>query len=354
MKGLILSGGRGTRLRPITHTGAKQLLPIANKPILFYAIEAMRDAGIKDIAMIVGDTHAEVEAAVGGGERWGVNVTYVRQEAPLGLAHAVKIARPHLEPEPFVMFLGDNLLKDGVRALVEDFEKDKPNSQILLAKVSNPQEFGVAELSGDRVVRLEEKPKQPKSDLALVGVYIFDRNIFDVIENLKPSARGELEITDAIQGLIDRGFVVKHRVVSGWWKDTGKLEDVLEANRLVLDSLETAVRGEVDDDSELHGRVVVESGARVINSVIRGPVVIGEDCVIENSYIGSYTSIDHGARIVGSEIEHSVVLAEAVVENLGVRVEGSLIGRNAVVKRDGRKPSAYRFMIGDYSQVSVV
>ena len=354
MKGLILSGGRGTRLRPITHTGAKQLLPIANKPILFYAIEAMRDAEIREIVMIVGDTHAEIEAAVGTGERWGVNVTYVHQEAPLGLAHAVKIARPYLEPEPFVMFLGDNLLKEGIREFVGNFERDKPNCQILLAHVPNPQEFGVAELAGGKVVRLREKPREPKSDLALVGVYIFDRSVFEAIESLKPSARGELEITDAIQYLVEHKFIVKHGVVSGWWKDTGKLEDVLEANRLVLDSIESSIEGEVDEKSSISGRVVLEIGAQVVNSIIRGPAVIGAGCRIENAYVGPYTSIDRGARVFGSEVEHSVILADAAIENLGVRVEDSLIGRSAVVTRNRRKPSAYRFLIGDYSQVSVV
>ncbi len=354
MKGLILSGGKGTRLRPITHTSAKQLLPIANKPILFYGIEALRDAGVKDIVMIVGDTHAEIEAAVGKGDRWGVNITYVRQEAPLGLAHAVKTARPYLEPDPFIMFLGDNLLRDGVRSFVQDFQNSACNCQILLAKVPNPTAFGVAELDGDRVVRLEEKPKNPKSDLALVGAYIFDNTVFDAVETLKPSARGEYEITDAIQYLIDHGACVRHKIVTGWWKDTGKLEDVLEANRLVLETIETSILGELDEKSEVHGRVIIGAGSKLENSVVRGPVVIGENCLVANAYIGSYTSIGAGAKILCSEIEHSVILEGAVIENLEGRVEGSLIGKNAVVSKDRRKPLAYRLMIGDYSQVSVL
>ena len=354
MKALVLSGGKGTRLRPITHTSAKQLVPIANKPILFYALEAIRDAGIRDIGIIVGDTRDEIEAAVGDGGDWGVKVTYIPQEAPLGLAHAVKIAQPFLQSDRFVMFLGDNLIKDGITDLVVEFGKSPANSQILLARVRNPQEFGVAELDGDRVVRLEEKPKKPKSDLALVGVYMFDETIFKAVNSISPSARGELEITDAIQYLIENGYDVRWQIVGGWWKDTGKLEDMLEANRLVLDGLQTSIKGDVDAASHVYGRVSIGAGAKIVNSVVRGPAIVGDGCLVENSYVGPYSSIYYGVTIRGSEIEHSIVLENSSISDIGGRIEDSLIGKNVVVARGSKKPQAYRFMLGDHSEVSVL
>lgn len=354
MKALILSGGSGTRLRPITHTSAKQLVPIANKPILFYAMEAIRDAGISNIGIIVGDTHQEIEAAIGDGARWNVNVTYIRQEAPLGLAHAVKIAEPFIQDDPFVMFLGDNLIRDGITSLVKRFEQEKPHSQILLARVKNPQDFGVAELDGHKVIRLVEKPKKPASDLALVGVYMFDTSIFPAVNTIRPSARGELEITDAIQYLIDQGLRVNSHIITGWWKDTGKLEDMLEANRLVLEGLETKVEGEVDQESKLIGKVVIGKGSKIIGSVIRGPAVIGEDCLIDKSYVGPFTSIHNSVTLSESEIEHSIVLANCRITEIGSRVEDSLIGKNVSVCKDCKKPRAYRFMLGDNSEVSVI
>lgn len=354
MKALILSGGKGTRLRPITHTAAKQLVPIANKPILFYAIEAIREAGITDVGIVVGDTFAEVEAAVGNGEKWGVNVTYIHQEAPLGLAHAVKISQHFLKDDPFVMFLGDNLIKDGVKSFVEEYKRSKANSQILLAHVPNPQDFGVAQLNGGHVVKLIEKPKEPPTDLALVGVYMFDSNIFEAVNAIKPSARGELEITDAIQYLVDHNYRVESQVVTGWWKDTGKLEDMLEANRLVLDGIEPNIQGEVDAASEIAGRVCVGKGSRIVNSCIRGPVIIGEDCVIEHAFIGPYTSINSRVRVCSSEIEHSIILEDSQIIDMGGRMEDSLIGKNVRIKKDSKKPKAYRMMLGDNSEVSVI
>lgn len=354
MKALILSGGKGTRLRPITHTGAKQLVPVANKPILFYAIEAIRDAGITDIGIIVGDTHEEIEGAVGTGQRFGVKVTYIQQDAPLGLAHAVKIAEPFLKDDQFVMFLGDNLIKDGITSLVQEYGRSHANSQILLAKVPNPQEFGVAVLEGGRAVRLVEKPKHPPSDLALVGVYMFDKNIFEAVNAIEPSARGELEITDAIQYLIDHGYTVESHLVSGWWKDTGSLEAMLEANRLILDGLETDILGEVDGDSEIAGRVSIGKGTKVIHSCIRGPAAIGEDCLIENAFVGPYTSINNRVSLISSEIEHSIVLEDCQILNIGSRMEDSLLGKNVTIQKDGRKPRAYRMMLGDNSAVGVV
>ncbi len=354
MKGLILSGGRGTRLRPITYTSAKQLVPVANKPILFFGIEWMREAGITDIGIIVGDTHAEIKKACGDGSRWGVKITYIHQTEPLGLAHAVGTAQEYLQDSPFVVYLGDNLVKDGISTLVKEFENDRPNAQILLAHVKNPQEFGVAELEGDRIVRLVEKPKEPKSDLALVGVYMFDSTVWEAIASLKPSARGEYEITDAIQYLVTTGYNVRSHIVQGWWKDTGRLEDLLEANRLLLETQERSLNGEMDDASNAQGRVQIGKGTKVVRSQIRGPVVIGENCLIEDAYIGPFTSIQDGAQVVGSEVEHSILLENSKVLHIGGRMEDSLLGKDVEVRRDDRKPRAYRFMLGDNSQVNVI
>lgn len=354
MKALILSGGKGTRLRPITFTSAKQLIPVANKPILFYGIEAIAAAGIKDIGIIVGETHEEIKAAVGDGRRFGAKVTYIKQDAPLGLAHAVKIAEPFLKKDRFVMYLGDNVIKDGISELVREFKKNKPNSQILLAHVSNPRQFGVAELRNGKVFRLEEKPKQPRSDLALVGVYMFDENIFKAVNAIKPSGRGELEITDAISWLIKNGYTVDPHIIGGWWKDTGKLEDLLEANRIMLDMIEPRIAGKKDAESRIEGRVVVEKGATVTRSVVRGPAVIGAGTVIENAYIGPFTSIGNRAVVSGSEIEHSIALDESRIEGVGRRIVDSLIGKNARVARADALPAAYRFMLGDNSEVGLV
>ena len=353
MKGLILSGGKGTRLRPLTYTSAKQLVPVANKPVLFYGIEALAAAGIRDIGIVVGDTREEIKAAVGDGSRWGVRVTYIEQDAPRGLAHAVLISEAFMAGEPFVMYLGDNLLNRGIDGFVEEFVREAPAAQILLTRVPDPQMFGVAELDGGRVVRLVEKPKQPKSDLALVGVYMFSSAVFDSVKRIRPSFRNELEITDAIQDLIDRSLEVRPHLVQGWWKDTGKLEDMLEANRLILDTLERRVECQVDAESRIEGKVVIEPGAVVERSVIRGPVIIGTGTRIVHAYVGPFTSIGPHAEIRESEIEHSIVLEGSVITDLDHRVEDSLIGKNARIYRMPVKPSAYRFMLGDNSEVGI-
>jgi glucose-1-phosphate thymidylyltransferase len=353
MKGLILSGGKGTRLRPLTYTSAKQLVPVANKPVLFYGIEAMAAAGIRRIGIVVGETAPEIRAAVGDGSAWGVEVTYIEQDAPRGLAHAVLISEPFLGDDPFVMYLGDNLLNKGIRPLVEEFAARKPAAQILLAHVPDPQMFGVAELCDGRVVRLVEKPKEPKSDLALVGVYMFSSAIFESVRRIRPSWRNELEITDAIQDLIDRGLEVRPHIVDGWWKDTGKLEDMLEANRLILDMIERRIEGQVDEESRVEGKVVIEAGAVVERSVVRGPVVIGPRARIVHAYIGPFTSIMNDVQIRDAEIEHSILLEGAIISDLANRVEDSLIGRNVRIYRVPVKPSAYRFMLGDNSEVGI-
>ena len=353
MRGLILSGGRGTRLRPITYTSAKQLVPVANKPILFYGLEALAASGLTEIGIVVGDTHQEIRDAVGDGSRWGVRVTYIPQSAPLGLAHAVLTAEDFLRGQPVVVYLGDNLIREPLAPLVARFRAETPAAQILLAKVPNPQEFGVAVLAGERVVRLVEKPATPPSDLALVGVYMFDDRIFDAARAIQPSGRGELEITDAIQYLIDHGHPVRPHVIEGWWKDTGKLEDLLEANRIVLDTLEPRVDGTVED-SEISGRVVIEAGTRIVRSVVRGPAIIGRDAVVENAYVGPFTAVGDGVRIRSSEIEHSIVLEGSSLSDVDVRIESSLLGRNVQVYRTSAKPRAYNFMLGDRSQVGLV
>lgn len=356
LKGLILSGGAGTRLRPITHTSAKQLVPVANKPVLFYGIEALVDAGVTEIGIIIApETGDEIREAAGDGSRFGAEITYIVQDKPAGLAHAVLTAGDFIGSSPFVMYLGDNLLRDGLRGLVSTFKNDEPEALILLTPVDDPQSYGVAELDGEGgIVRLIEKPKDPPSNLALVGVYLFNSSIFDAARSLEPSWRGELEITEAIQKLIDDKRPVRSEVVRGWWKDTGQLADMLEANRLVLEELETKIEGEVDEDSKIEGRVVLEPGAKLRRSVVRGPAVIGPGAEIEDAYIGPYTSIADGVRICRSEVEHSIILSDSVVQDLGTRMEASLLGRNVKLTRSDGLPKTLRLLVGDRSEIEIV
>jgi glucose-1-phosphate thymidylyltransferase len=355
LKGLILSGGAGTRLRPITHTSAKQLVPVANKPVLFYGIEALVEAGVKEIGIIIApETGGEIREAAGDGSQFGAEITYIVQDKPAGLAHAVLTAKDFIGDSPFVMYLGDNLLRDGLRGLVETFRSDEPDALILLTPVDDPQSYGVAELDGEKIVRLIEKPKDPPSNLALVGVYLFSPLIFAASEALEPSWRGELEITEAIQGLIDDGKTVQSEVVRGWWKDTGQLADMLEANRLVLEEVETRIEGEVDEASRVEGRVVLEAGASLTRSVVRGPAVIAAGAVIEDAYIGPYTSIGDGVHVRRSEVEHSIILADSVVEDLGTRMEASLLGRNVKLTRSDGVPKTLRLLVGDRSEIEIV
>jgi glucose-1-phosphate thymidylyltransferase len=353
LKGLILSGGAGTRLRPITHTSAKQLVPVANKPVLFYGIEALVEAGVTEIGIVIApQTGDEIREAVGDGSQFGASVTYIVQDEPAGLAHAVLTAEDYLAGSPFVMYLGDNLLRDGISGLVESFRETSPDALILLTHVSDPSSYGVAELDGGRVVRLVEKPEDPPSDLALVGVYLFGPPIFEAARALEPSWRGELEITEAIDRLIDEGREVRSEVVNGWWKDTGQLEDMLEANRLVLEDVEPRLDGLVED-SRVEGRVVLEEGAVLSGSVVRGPAVIGAGARIEDAYIGPYTSIGAGVEVRRSEVEHSIILAGAVVRDLGTRMEASLLGRNVRLTRVDGMPKTLRMMVGDNSEIEM-
>jgi glucose-1-phosphate thymidylyltransferase len=355
LKGLILSGGAGTRLRPITHTSAKQLVPVANKPVLFYGIESLVDAGVTEIGIIIApETGEEIREAAGDGSAFGAQITYIVQDKPAGLAHAVLTAEEFIGGSPFVMYLGDNLLADGLRGLVATFREEEPDALILLTPVDDPQSYGVAELDGERIVRLVEKPKDPPSNLALVGVYLFAPPIFDAARALEPSWRGELEITEAIQSLIEEGKTVKSEVVSGWWKDTGQLADMLEANRLVLEEIETRIEGEVDKASRVEGRVVVETGAVLKGSVVRGPAVIGAGARIEDAYVGPYTSIGDDVCVRRSEVEHSIILAGSIVEDLGTRMEASLLGREVKLTRSDGMPKTLRMLVGDKSEIKII
>jgi glucose-1-phosphate thymidylyltransferase len=355
LKGLILSGGKGTRLRPITYTSAKQLVPVANKPVLFYGIEAMAAAGIREVGIIIApETGGEIREAAGDGLQFGVSITYIEQEAPLGLAHAVLTAEPFLGSDPFVMYLGDNLLQGGIRDLVAAFRRNQPEALILLTRVPDPQNYGVAELDGNGgVTRLVEKPAHPASDLALVGVYMFTPRIHEAARAIQPSGRGELEITDAIQWLVDAAAPVESHVVRGWWKDTGRLDDMLEANRLILETLERRVEGELVD-SQIDGRVVVEPGAVLERTTVRGPAIVGAGARLLNAYVGPYTAIGRRCVIESAEVEHSILLEGSSVRGLDGRMESSLLGRDVVIARGERQPRAYRFMVGDSSEIGIL
>ncbi|HEX9889182.1 MAG TPA: glucose-1-phosphate thymidylyltransferase [Nitriliruptorales bacterium] len=353
MKALVLAGGSGTRLRPITHTSAKQLVPVANKPILFYGLEQIRDAGVSEVGIIVGDTADEIRAAVGDGSELGIKATYIVQDEPLGLAHALLCGEEFLGDEDFVMFLGDNLIEGGITSLVADFHERRPAAQILLKHVSDPERFGVADLHTDGSIRrLVEKPKDPPSDLALVGVYLFTPAIFGAAKKIEPSVRGELEITDAIQQLIDDGETVRASQVTGWWLDTGKKDELLEANRIVVGMVGRSVEGQVDAASDVVGQVVIEPGAELVNTIVRGPAVIGRNTRLVDTYVGPFTSIAANCVLERTEIEHSVVLERCRVSDIP-RIEGSLLGRDVVVERSERKPAAYRFHLGDDSHVEL-
>jgi glucose-1-phosphate thymidylyltransferase len=355
MKGLILSGGTGSRLYPLTYTNAKQLIPVANKPVLFRVIEAIRDAGITEIGIVVGNTADQIKQAVGRGGRWDVNITYIHQDKPLGLAHAVKTSADFLGNDRFVMFLGDNVIQGGISGLISEFAQSEWNSQIVLTRVKEPQHYGVAELGDDgRILRLIEKPKTPPSDLALVGIYMFDHTVMQAVDAIKPSWRGELEITDAIQWLVSNGYSVHPYVHRGWWIDTGKPIDMLEANDHVLEELDYKIEGYIDRDSTVGRRVTIERGAEIINSVVRGPAIIGENCRIINSYIGPYTSVHHDVVVENSEIEHSMVLENSRIENIEARIQDSLIGRNVQITRSPIKPKAHKLTLGDHSRVGIL
>jgi glucose-1-phosphate thymidylyltransferase len=354
LKALIASGGRGTRLRPITHTRNKHLIPIANKPILHYAIEAAADAGIKDVAIVINADSDEVPKAIGDGSRWGIHITYIPQLTPGGLAQVVALAEDFVGKDKFIFYLGDNMVVGGVRRFIDEFLKSDCNCFLTLSKVKDPERFGVPEIRDGRIVSVEEKPKNPKSTFAVAGIYLYDHHIFEAVKAITPSARGELEISDAHQYLINKGFKVGFAEITGWWKDTGKPTDLLEANRLVLDNVTPSNEGEVDDRSTVAGKVIVKRGARIINSVVRGPAIIGENCVIEDSFIGPFSSIGSGTTVRKSEIEYSIILRDCKLLDVGIRLEGSILGNDVEIVQATGKPLVHRFMIGDQSRVEVV
>jgi len=353
VKALIASGGRGTRLRPITHTQNKHLIPIANKPILHYAIEAAADAGIKEIGIVHNADSDEVPRAIGDGSRWGTRITYIPQETPGGLSQVVALGEPFVGKDPFIFYLGDNMVVGGVRRFIDDFERSKCNCYLTLAKVKDPERFGVPEIRDGKIVAVEEKPKNPKSGYAVAGIYLYDHHVFEAVRAIRPSARGELEISDAHQYLIDKGYVIGYSEITGWWKDTGKPSDLLEANRLVLDNITPDIRGTVDAHSSIVGKVIVERGARVTNSVVRGPAIIGEECIIEDAYVGPFSSIGNRTTVRRSEVEYSIILRDCKILDVGIRLEGSILGNDVEVVEAMGKPRVHRFMIGDQSRVEV-
>ncbi len=354
MKALIASGGRGTRLRPITHTQNKHLIPIANKPILYYAIEAAVNAGIKEIGIVHTADSLEVPNYVGDGSRWGVKITYIPQEVPGGLAQVVQLAEKFVGDDKFVFYLGDNMLVGGIKRFVEEFEQSGCNCYLTLSRVKDPERFGVPEIKNGRILRVEEKPKKPKSNFAVAGIYLYDKHIFEAVKNIKASDRGELEISDAHTYLIKKGYKVGYTEITGWWKDTGKPVDLLEANRLILDNIDPRIDGKIDAHSNVAGRVVIEEGAKIINSIVRGPVIIGKNCVIENSYVGPFTSVGDRTVIEDSEVEYSIILRDCKISKVGLRIEGSILGNDVEIVKAAGKPQVHRFMIGDQSRVEVV
>jgi len=359
VKALITAGGRGTRLRPITHTKNKHLIPIANKPMIFYAIEAVASAGVREIGMVVNpETIDELRGVLGSGEAWGMKITYILQDRPAGLAHVVKISEDFIGGEPFIFYLGDNVIVGGIKPFVEAFLSQKSHIHLVLSKVKDPQRFGVPEFKGRRIVGIEEKPASPKSPYAVTGIYLYDHHIFEAVHAISPGSRGELEISDANQYLIDQGCALSYSEVSGWWKDTGQAKDLLEANRFVLDQFiegagSPVVQGDVDAESELSGKVIVEKGAKIIRSQVRGPAIIGEGTLIEESYIGPYSSIYHGCQITRSELEYSIIMEHAQISDIDVRIEGSLLGRDVRLFRGKCRPRTQKFIIGDESRIEL-
>lgn len=353
MKALVTAGGHGTRLRPITHTKNKHLIPIANKPMLMYALEYIQDAGITDVGLVVNKGDTEIEAVFGDGSDLGLSMTYIPQEAPLGLAHVVQIAESFIGNEKFVFYLGDNILVGGIKRFIDDFNSNESNCHLVLSRVPDPQRFGVPEIVNGRIVSVQEKPENPRSEYAVSGIYLYDKNIFEAVNSIEPSARGELEISDAHQYLLDKGLHITFSEITGWWKDTGKATDLLEANRLVLDNMAGSLEGRVDSASKVTGRVVLGEGSSVENSTIRGPAIVGKRVWIENAYVGPYTSIADGCRIVGSEVEYSIIMDGTQVENVGLRIEASLLGHDVRIERGKLRPRSHRFLIGDQSRIEL-
>lgn len=359
MKALITAGGKGTRLRPITHTNNKHLIPIANKPMIHYAIEAVLEVGVKEIGIVVNpDTENEIKEALGDGKEWRVSISYITQEAPIGLAHVVKVSESFIKDDPFIFYLGDNVIVGGIKRFLDEFKNSNNNCQLVLARVKDPQRFGVPEIKDGKVVKVEEKPKIPKSNFAVTGIYFYDSHIFEAVNNIKPGWRGELEISDAHQYLINKGYKIGYSEITGWWKDTGKPDDLLEANRLVLEQIinhqESAIQGEIDSQSEIIGKVIVEKGAKILKSSIFGPVIIGKDTIIENSYIGPFTAIYHDCQIKNSELEYSIIMENSKIIDVETRIERSILGRSVEITKKDSRPKTQRFIVGDQSSIILI
>ncbi len=353
MKALIASGGRGTRLRPLTHTRNKHLIPIANKPILFYAIEHVVNAGIKEIGIVINVDDNEIKSAIGNGDKWNINIIYIPQVVPGGLAQVVQISENFIGNENFIFYLGDNMVVGGVKKFIDEFEKNKYDCFLTLAKVKDPERFGVPEIKDNKIITIEEKPKIPKSQFAVSEIYIYNKSIFEAVNNIKPSARGELEISDAHQYLVEKKHSIGYAEITGWWKDTGKPSDLLEANRLVLDNMFPKIEGVVDKLSSLSGKITIGKNSKIINSTIRGPVIIGENCIIDNAYIGPFSSIDNNTIVQNSEVEFSIIMKECKIQNVKIRIEGSILGNDVEIVEAIGKPKVHRFMIGDQSRVEI-
>lgn len=359
MKALITAGGKGTRLRPITHTNNKHLILIANKPMIHYALEAIAEAGIKEIGIVINpDTGNEIKNALGNGKKWGVSLSYIIQEAPFGLAHVVKVSEDFIKKEPFVFYLGDNVIVGGIKKFLQKFQKSENNCHLVLAKVKDPQRFGVPEINDGKIAKLEEKPKVPKSSFAVTGIYFYDSCIFEAVNNIKPSRRGELEISDAHQYLIDKGYEIGCSEITGWWKDTGKPEDLLEANRLVLEQIinhkESSIHGETDNHSEIVGKVIIEKGAKISKSSISGPVIIGKNTIIEDSYIGPFTAVSCDCYIINSELEYSIIMGKSKIIDVETRIERSILGEGVEITKENSRPRTQSLIVGDHSSLKLV
>jgi len=353
VKALITAGGYGTRLRPITHTQNKHLIPIANKIMLAYALDYIREAGIIEVGIVVNVGDNSIRNVFNTGREQGLRISYIEQSAPKGLAHVVKISEDFIKEESFVFYLGDNILVGGIKQFIEKFNSNKSNCHLVLSEVPDPNRFGVAEVLDDKIISIAEKPERPKSDLAVTGIYLYDSNIFQAVNSIKPSERGELEISDAHQYLLENNYSVTYSEITGWWKDTGKPSDLLEANRLVLDNIKDSRKAEVDEKSNISGRVQLGAGTKIVNSTIRGPAILGNDVLIENAYIGPYSSIGNKCIINGSELEYSIIMESSKIDNVKNRIEGSLIGNDVIVSASNRKPKSHRFILGDQSRIEI-
>lgn len=354
MKAIIPCAGRGKRLHPLTFTNAKPVIPIANKPLVSYAIEAIKQVGIHEIGLVVGDNCNDLKNVLGDGSNYGVKLEYIFQEKPLGIAHTIKVSQDFLQDESFLMYLGDNLLQDTLDAPVNRFKDNHCNGVIVLSETDKPELFGIAIIENNRVVKLIEKPKNSPSNLAAIGIYIFDSSIHDIIKVQKPSARGELEITDAIQGMIDSGGRVEHHVITGWWIDAGNPDDMIETNRLVLQDLSRKIEGEIDEESDVRGNVVIGKGTKIIKSTIRGPVIIGENCTIKDSFVGSFTSIGSDSVLDDCEVEYSVIMEECEIKHIDGRIDHSILGRKVIVKSTERRPRSFKLVLSDESTADLI